>query len=93
MGSYRVLVHGASFVMEFEGGEREVRSFHVHRCVEAEDERAAARAALELVRSDRRLTGQLGVRLTVERVDAVAECPPHANRSGFAFYEPEPPSD
>jgi hypothetical protein len=75
--------------MEMENGERHIKAFRVHRWVEAESEIEAGRVAVELLRSDRRLRGQLTVRLIAEEIEEVSGGAIEENRSGFLFYESE----
>jgi hypothetical protein len=84
---FRVRVHGSGFVMEMEGGERHVRGFVVSRWVEAPDEHSAGRAAIEMVRTDRRLRGQGTVQLVAKEIEQVSSEADGGNGSGFLFYD------
>jgi hypothetical protein len=77
--------------MQIDGGPAEMKGFHVSRYVQAASPVDAAKLALELVRKDRRLTGQLGVRLEVAEVREADEDPVGGNLSGFAFYDVDQP--
>ena len=88
---YRVRIHGTGFVMEMESGERERKGFYVNRWVEASSAVEAGRLAVELVRGDRRVVGQVALRLTVENAEPDEADPEERNRSGFAFYDDDSP--
>lgn len=84
---YRVRVQGSAFVMRMEDGEVKVLGFHATRWVTAESEVDAGRKAAEMIRTDRRMEGQLEVRLVADSIDEVPDLTAENNRSGFMFYD------
>jgi hypothetical protein len=58
MKKYRVLVRGENFLMNLENADRKL-GFFTTRFVEAEDSEQAEFAAMETLRADRSLSGQV----------------------------------
>ncbi|HEX8745798.1 MAG TPA: hypothetical protein VF717_01275 [Pyrinomonadaceae bacterium] len=92
MGKYRVLINGENFLLDFDGQLRKL-GFYVTRAVDAQDPDEAELTAVDLVREDSRLKGNvLNERddppmLYAEDVEEIEESDSEVNvNTGFSWF-------